>query len=95
MSDVSVKSFLSFDRMITPSVIKILYYIGLVVVIIGGLISIFTGLFGAFGGGRMVIMGLIWLVVGPIMVRVYCELLIVAFKIHENLAEINARGKGM
>lgn len=73
--------FTSFDNMITPTIIKILFWIG-----VGA--SLLTGLIIMFAGGFAVILGLIWLVLGPVLVRVYCELLIVIFKIHESLVAI-------
>ncbi len=87
MSDENFFSkLLNFDSMITPSIIKIIYYIGVVAVVLSGIALLFQGGPATFGG-------LIWIVLGPLVVRVYCELLIVMFKVNENLKEINERGK--
>lgn len=79
----------SFDKMITPVIIKIIFWIGLVASGILGLLLIFSGLTASFGGGGQVVTGLLALVVGPIFARVYCELLILFFKIHESLISIS------
>jgi hypothetical protein len=34
------------------------------------------------------VLGLLYLIVGPLFVRVYCEILIVIFKMHESLVAI-------
>lgn len=76
-----LEKLINFDNMITPTIIKILFYIGVAASVLMSLVIMFTG-------GWAVLLGLIWLVLGPILVRVYCELLIVIFKIHESLVAI-------
>lgn len=80
--------FAGFDKMITPVIIKILFWIGVGLSVIFGLTLIVTGAFSPWGGGLQVLSGILTLVVGPILVRVYCELLIVIFKMHEALQKI-------
>lgn len=75
-----MKDWFSFDKMITPIILKILYALALIAVIISGIASLFHGqFFQAIG----------IIVFGVIGVRVYCELLILLFRIHENLVDIN------
>ena len=81
-----MKVFLDFENMISPIVIKVLYWIGIVLMVIlavfGLIASLATGqIGGAFGS-------LVLLVLGPIAVRVYAELLMLAFKILDTLKEI-------
>ncbi|MBU9724246.1 MULTISPECIES: DUF4282 domain-containing protein [Bacillaceae] len=83
------QDFLSFNKMITPTIIKIIFYIGVGISVLMGLFQIIAGVASNFGGGLQVIMGLITLVVGPLFVRIYCELLILFFKMHESLNRIN------
>ena len=72
--------YLTFDKMIAPVVIQVLFWIGVVFIVIAGLISLFSGAFLA---------GLAMIILGPIAVRVYCEVLLVFFRILDNLREIN------
>ena len=83
-----MSDFFSFDRMITPTIIKIVFWIGLVVTVLGGLIFLLAG----NGGVRF--LGLLYLVLGPLGVRVYCELLIVIFKMNETLSSIERNTAG-
>ncbi len=65
--------------MITPVFIKILFWIFAVIVFIFGLYTMVTIAF---------FQGLIMMIIGPIAVRIYCELLIVIFKIHEGINKL-------
>lgn len=87
MNDNFWKNIFFFDSMLTPKIITFIYWLMLVSVLIGGLYAMFMP-FGIF-------MGLgIW-IFGAIYVRIFCELMIVLFKINESahrIAESTARG---
>ncbi|WP_249336559.1 DUF4282 domain-containing protein [Sporosarcina sp. Marseille-Q4063] len=80
-----MKEFLHFDKMITTSIIKFVFWIGAGLSILAGLIIMISGFVSE---GIFVLLGLLAIVVGPIVVRIYCELLIVFFKIHEALQDL-------
>lgn len=84
-----MSSFTNFEKMITPVIIKILFWIGVVFSVLMGLILFIGGIAG--NGGSAVLAGLILMLIGPLFTRVQCELLIVIFKIHETLNEINQK----
>ena len=75
-----MKDWLSFDKMITPVILKIVYILAMIAVVVSGVITLFRGEFWHAIG--IIVFGLLG-------VRVYCELLILLFRIHENLVEIN------
>ena len=81
------RSVFFFDTMLTPKVITFVYWLLLFVVVIVG----FGTMFG-FGVGGITfgsfIKGIFMVVVGSAMVRIWCELLIVLFKINENVQKI-------
>ena len=68
-----------FDSMLTPKIITFVYWLLLLIAVVGGLGAIFSGL---------ILEGLGTLVAGSIGARIWCELLIVLFKIHSNLQKI-------
>lgn len=74
-----MKDALFFNTMLTPKIILLVYWLGLLGVIASGLYTLLSGSF---------IIGLLSIVGGVIGVRIWCELLIVMFKIHENLKRI-------
>jgi len=86
-----MNDFLSFRRMITPIFIQILFWIGAGLCIILGIAMIASGAGSRFGGGGMqVLAGVLMLLVGPLLVRVNCEILIVFFRMNDTLTDIRA-----
>jgi len=84
----TMKEFLAFKRMITPLIIQILFWIGAGLCVLGGLIAIISGAASRYGGGGLVLGGLLTLILGPLAVRVWCELVIVMFRMNESLTQI-------
>jgi hypothetical protein len=82
-----IAEFLTFRKMITPVIIQIVFWVGVAICIIMGLISIAAGM-SQFGSGVLVIVGLLYIFIGPVVVRIYCELLILFFRMNESLTEI-------
>jgi len=93
---MNAKEFLSFRTMITPVIIQVLFWLGVVLCIIGGLVGIIAGAAASFGGGVQVLGGILVLILGPVFVRIYCELLILAFRMYDSLKSIekNTGGAG-
>jgi len=79
------RSLLSFDSMITPKVITVVYWLLLVAVVVAGLGAMFTGglTFRSF------VYGVFVTALGALGVRIWCELLIVLFKLNENVQKIS------
>jgi hypothetical protein len=73
--------YLTFEKMIAPVVIQVIFWIGVVGVVIAGLVTLFSSSFLA---------GLATIILGPLVIRIYCEILLVFFRILDNLREINA-----
>lgn len=80
--------FLAFRKMITPSVIQILFWVGVIVCVLAGLGTMIGGSYLPGSSASGALSGLLILLVGPIVVRVYCEILIVMFRIHDSLTVI-------
>lgn len=76
-----MQDILSFNRMITPVFIHVIYWVSVVVVVLAGISAV------ASGG---IIKGLLIVVAGLIFTRVGCEALVVLFRINDNLAAIRA-----
>jgi len=70
------KSLLGFEKMITPTIIKILYFL----MLLGVLGSFVTFLFSG-----EILMSLGILIFGTLGVRLWCELLILMFSIYDQL----------
>ena len=76
-----MNEFLAFRKFITPVFIQVIFWIGVVMVVIAAITAMTQG-------GVMIVAGLIWLVVGPFIIRIYCELLILLFRIYDELVAI-------
>lgn len=83
------RDMLRFDKMIAPTFLTILYYIHITVSILASLWFIMQGMESHYGGGIMVMGGLAGLIIGPFVIRLFYELLIVIFKIHTRLSSID------
>jgi len=74
-----MKEFFNYEYMITPGILKILSYIGAALAVIAGLVTAFAG---------DVISGLGVAIGGPIVIRIYAELMLVIFEIHKCAKQI-------
>lgn len=80
--------FTSFEKLIAPSVIKLMYWIGIVGICLAGLGGMATA-FSRFGGGFLqFLMAIIGTAAGLLFWRVVCELYIVAFGMFDRLGAI-------
>jgi len=81
-----MNDFLSFRRMITPIFIQVIFWTFVLIFVLGGLV----GLLGGDTGGER-FYGLLVLLLGPLIVRVYCEIVIIFFRMNETLTDIRDR----
>ena len=88
-----------WERFITPSIIKIFYWlsVGLSVLFgVGGILSGLTYLFvSPIGGLITVIASLIGILIGVIFARIIAEYVLIIFRINEHLGAIRNRGQQM
>jgi hypothetical protein len=83
-----MKSVLTFESMITPKIITFLYWLLLLGVAVGGIgamLSFGRISFASFATGLLVMAG------GALAARIWCELLIVLFKINEHMQTVSRR----
>lgn len=77
-----MRDILFFDSMLTPKIITLVYWLLLIAALVSGLGMMFTGTFGSF------LMGIFTMLAGAVGARIWCELLIVLFKINENMKKV-------
>jgi hypothetical protein len=75
----SVNEYLTFRKMITPVFIQIIFWIAVAAIVIGGLAAIANDNPGA---------GILVILIGPLVARIYAEILIVIFRINDNVGAI-------
>jgi hypothetical protein len=94
---MSFSDLFQWERFITPSIIKLFYWLALGITILGGL----TGAVSALGtmmvnpgiGFVMLIVSLLGIVVGVIFARIVTEFILIVFRINEHLGAIRNRGE--
>src|SRR6185436_12412196 len=84
-----MNEFLSFRKFVTPLIIQIIFWIGVVMYALAGLAMIVMGAMQGFGPFIVgLLLGIIVFAVGSLLVRIWCELLILLFKIYDELVAI-------
>ena len=78
-----MKSVLSFDAMLTPKLVTGLYYLLLLIALVSGVGVMFNAYTGVTATSAFT--GVLTIFFGAIGARIWCELMIVIFKINENL----------
>ena len=73
-----MKQFINYETMITPGIVKVLSWIGMLVALIVGLLGITVDPLTGIGTA----------ILGPIVVRVYAEIVLIIFQINKTLTQI-------
>ena len=106
-SGFNLRDFLSFRTMITLQIIQIVYAVVAILITLASLAAMFgghsSGGFGEYGGGGLSPLGLlsgggffgglIMLIVGNVGWRIWCELIIIFFRINKTLNNIEINTK--
>ncbi|MBN8854192.1 MAG: DUF4282 domain-containing protein [Sphingobacteriales bacterium] len=106
-SGFNLRDFLSFRTMITLQIIQIVYVVVAILITLASLATMFGGRshegIGEYGGGGLspfsllggggFFGGLIMLIVGNVAWRIWCELIIIFFRINKTLNNIEINTK--
>jgi hypothetical protein len=91
------RDLFQWDRFITPSIIKIFYWLAVGISVLYGLSGIISGLafmsLHPLGGLLWVIGSLIGIVIGVLFARIISEFVLIMFRINEHLGAIRQRGQ--
>ena len=88
-------AYFSFERMITTTFVKVIYFIGFLAITAGGVaLAVWAGMqlndarIDRVLGWRYVAAGVGLVVIGNLVWRVFCELWVVLFEIHAELVSV-------
>ncbi len=91
-----LRDLFQWERFITPSIIKIFYWLSVGLSVLFGVGGILTGLATLFvspiGGLITVIASVIGVLIGVIFARIISEYVLIMFRINEHLGAIRNRG---
>jgi len=85
-----MSDFLSFDRFITPGIIRVVFALGLLLLALGTLVRVLYGIW-TFSIVTGVILPLIGMCALALLWRIYCELILVFFDMRDKLTTIAGR----
>lgn len=88
-------AYFSFERMITTTFVKVVYFLGFLAITAGGVaLAVWAGMqlndarIDRMLGWRYVAAGVGLVVIGNVVWRVFCELWVVLFEIHAELVSV-------
>jgi hypothetical protein len=79
-----MRDYLLFRKFVTPIAIELLFWLGVGLCVAEGIAMIAFSA-GRFANGLGIFGGILTILVGPIFVRIVCELMMAIFGIHEAL----------
>jgi len=86
-----------WERFVTPSIIKIFYWLALAVAVLNGLRGLLEGLLemtaNLVGGIFAILAALLMTFVGIIVARIAAEFVLIVFRINEHLGAIRNQGE--
>ena len=94
-----ISDLFQWDRFVTPTVIKVFYWLAVVISVILGLAGAVSSLtsmaFNPFVGMMFLIASLLGACMGVVIARIIAEFVLIVFRINEHLAAIRNQGSGM
>lgn len=88
-----------WERFVTPTVIKVFYWLAVVISVLLGLAgavnSLSTMAFNPFVGMILLIASLLGACMGVVLARIIAEVVLIVFRINEHLGAIRNRGTPM
>jgi hypothetical protein len=92
-----LRDLFQWERFITPSIIKVFYWLAVIITVVFGLSGILSGLavmmLQPITGLFLVLSSVFGMLVGVIFVRILSEFVLITFRINEHLGAIRNRGQ--
>ena len=94
---LDLRDLFQWERFITPSIIKVFYWLAVGLSVLFGLSNLFAGFYmltvNPFGGLLMIVASLIGVLMGILVARIASEFVLITFRINEHLGAIRNRGQ--
>jgi predicted membrane metal-binding protein len=91
-----IRGLFQWDRFITPTIIKVFYWLVIVLIVLSGLSGIFAGLasmaVSPFSGFITILLNVAGVLVGIVFSRIAAEAILIVFRINEHLGAIRDQG---
>jgi hypothetical protein len=83
---MNIKDLLTFEKFLTPQIIKVVYWLALILIIVLGIKTVIQAI--SIDSATGLLVGVLFIVVGPIYIRVLCESILALFRIVSELSAI-------
>ena len=94
---LDLRDLFQWERFITPSIIKVFYWLAVGLSVLFGLFNIFAGVYmltvKPFEGLFLIVVSLIGVLMCILMARIASEFVLITFRINEHLGAIRNRGQ--
>jgi uncharacterized membrane protein YfcA len=94
---LDLRDLFQWERFITPSIIKVFYWLAVGMSVLFGLFYLFAGLWmmavNPFAGLLMMVGSVIGVLIGILTARIIAEFILITFRINEHLGAIRNRGQ--
>ena len=91
------RDLFQWERFITPSIIKVFYWLAVGIMVLSGLSGILSGMalmmLQPIGGLFLILLSVIGTLAGVIFVRIMSEFVLITFRINEHLGALRNRGQ--
>jgi hypothetical protein len=91
------RDLFQWERFITPQIIKVFYWLAVLLAVLYGLTGVFSGILlmavNPFSGVIMIVGSLISVLIGVLVARIVAEFVLITFRINEHLGAIRNRGQ--
>jgi len=95
MNGFEIGDLFKFDKMVAPTVLKIVYWLGLAGIVLWALFALFAAInmmsYSAASGLGRLLLALVGLLFGTLIWRIMIEIYMVIFSINDRLGEIRDR----
>ena len=93
----NLRDLFQWERFITPSIIKVFYWLSVIITVVLGVSGVLSGLallmLQPLSGLFVVISSLFGMLLGVVFVRIVAEFVLITFRINEHLGAIRNRGQ--
>ena len=93
------RDLFQWERFITPSIIKVFYWLAVGVSLLYGIYGVISGLllivFNPAGGLFWIVISVVAALIGVVFARIISEFVLIMFRINEHLGAIRQRGGQM
>jgi len=92
-----LRDLFQWERFITPSLIKVFYWLAVLLSVLFGVSGVFSGLLAMavnpIGGLIAIVASLMGVLIGVLAARIVAEFVLITFRINEHLGAIRNRGQ--